>query len=357
MLTAGVEPESALEALTRMKGTSDELRDALVALRGKLGDLADAWQAPSTEQGSRAILDVQAHVVRLSDHAGRLGSEFGGYVEKVGTARAQVPPPQLLDEVVRNPTPEQALWLGPLLPMLEDDLRQRTQEARQLVQDLTYAAFAVDAATPGFEPLPSQVVADPGGPPIRPGGPGEGRRMVPGGLGQTVPGPAGVQQPAPSGPQTNVRAPLAPPTQVTVQSSAAAPVPPTVVETSISVDGGRGGASGVGGGIPLPVGQSAGATGRGGGHGGQPGASVGGAPGRGGQGASRGAGFPSRDAMTGRGAGLGGGGPMGAGGRPGDDEDHVHRRAAFLHADETADELFGIDEITAPPVIGGPEGD
>jgi uncharacterized protein YukE len=163
-LTDGVQPESGRVALSRLQEASEDLQNALVRLGSKLGDLASVWQAPSTEQGSNAIRDVQEHVDRLSNHAGQLGSAFGDYIDHVDTARARVPEPQWFDEMVKSPTPEQALWLGPVLPIMETDLQQRTEEARELMQGLTYAAYAVDAATPGFEPLPSQVVEPSGKP-------------------------------------------------------------------------------------------------------------------------------------------------------------------------------------------------
>lgn len=377
-LTDGVQPESGRTALQRMTDTGLELQNALRALSGKLGELADIWQAPSTERGANAIRDVQGHVDKLGEHAGVVGTAFGDYIDHVDTARAQVPHPRWFDEMVKSPTPAEALWLGPLLPVLERDLQQRTGEARELMRNLTYAAQAVDAATSGFEPLPSQVVTPPDPPkgPPTPGGGGGGfwPRPTPSGPqpGPTpntpapAPQPLGTTDPGTKGPGVD-SARFGSPVQLTTESHFG---PEVTIAAPASVDSPRVPASGstVGiGGPALPGGQTgsllgrrdggeAGSLGRGGQPGGNPG---GGGPGRGGGGNPRGGGLSERERSGGRGGagragGIGGGGAPGSGSGEGDD-DYEHQRAAFLYADETADELFGTDEKTAPPVIGGPD--
>ncbi|MGH3861889.1 MAG: hypothetical protein ACRDSQ_20240, partial [Actinokineospora sp.] len=54
----------------------------------------------------------------------------------------------------------------------------------------------------------------------------------------------------------------------------------------------------------------------------------------------------------GRGGGAGMGGGMGGGGRGQGGEDEEHTRASFLQEDDP-EAIFGTDQITAPPVIGG----
>ncbi|MCE7001643.1 hypothetical protein LWC34_02125 [Kibdelosporangium philippinense] len=56
--------------------------------------------------------------------------------------------------------------------------------------------------------------------------------------------------------------------------------------------------------------------------------------------------------MAGRGGGPGGM-PVGAGaGKGSGGEDEEHQRASFLQEPDP-DSVFGTDEVTAPPVIGG----
>ncbi|MBC6449105.1 hypothetical protein [Actinokineospora xionganensis] len=93
----------------------------------------------------------------------------------------------------------------------------------------------------------------------------------------------------------------------------------------------RGGGFGSGTGEHGPGGRS-GALGAGGDHG------------PGGRGGAAGAG--------GRGGGAGMGGGMGGGGRGQGGEDEEHTRASFLQEDDP-EAIFGTDQITAPPVIGG----
>ncbi len=125
------------------------------------------------------------------------------------------------------------------------------------------------------------------------------------------------------------------------------------------VGGGRGGfgpgGNGSGGGFGAGGGPRAGGGGFGPGGSGQ-GLGAGGAAGAEEQGRGRagagmaGAGAGAADAGRGRGGAPMGGGGGGGGGRGG--EDLEHQRASFLVEDD-ADELFGTDEVTAPPVIGG----
>ncbi|PWW50854.1 hypothetical protein [Actinokineospora spheciospongiae] len=126
--------------------------------------------------------------------------------------------------------------------------------------------------------------------------------------------------------------------------------------------GGRGGFGGGGGG-GFGAGGAGGGAGAGGG--GAAGAGGPGAGGLGAKGAGVGAGALAAEhamgarggaagaAGAGRGGAAGGLGGMGAGGARGQGgEDDEHQRPSYL-VEADPDEVFGTDEITAPPVIGG----
>ncbi|MFB9303171.1 hypothetical protein [Kibdelosporangium philippinense] len=108
--------------------------------------------------------------------------------------------------------------------------------------------------------------------------------------------------------------------------------------------GGSGGAGGRGPGVSGGPGSGAGQGP--GGAGGRPGASPVAEPVAGQNAATRGGG------VAGRGGGPGGM-PVGAGaGKGSGGEDEEHQRASFLQEPDP-DSVFGTDEVTAPPVIGG----
>lgn len=392
-LTEGVQPESGYESMTKLIEISDGLRDDLHELGQLVGQLGDIWQAPSTQRGVKAITDVQDHVQQLGAHAGQLGAAFNNYLEDVDTARHQVPEPKPTDDLgpVTGLTgiAAGALIYGPLLvAVYEGDEQLRTEEARQVMQQLTHAAQVADAATPGFEPLPTQSIDTAPHEPTSPSGPtnpsGPNRRVlpIPAAPGpdtttgspppaplQTGPPPTPLPEPPPA--LTALPAPPAPnvavtPIQITTQQSTTGVITNLTSNVSVSADVPRGlpGPNvGVDVSIPgAPGGRSTAAPppeGRaGGGPGGGRGASP--APGAGGSPAPGAGGLPASEhgragrGVAGRGAAGMPGMPLGAGGRSPSDEDYEHQRAPYLQADDDPDELFGTNQKTAPPVIGAP---
>ncbi|SDH90672.1 PPE family protein [Actinokineospora alba] len=111
-----------------------------------------------------------------------------------------------------------------------------------------------------------------------------------------------------------------------------------------------GGPRGGGGGGSGSTGGRGGGAGSGAGNGGGPGSGArAGAGAFGADAGSRGGGAGGAGGGRGGAAGMGGGG---GGGRGQGGEDEEHTRASFLQ-EADPDALFGSDEITAPPVIGG----
>ncbi|WP_091376637.1 hypothetical protein [Actinokineospora alba] len=117
--------------------------------------------------------------------------------------------------------------------------------------------------------------------------------------------------------------------------------------------GGPGGLRGGGGGGGGGAGGAGGSGMRGGGLGSGAGEhGAGGRSGALGAGGDHGPGGRGGAGAGGRGGGAGMGGGMGGGGKGQGGEDEEHTRASFLQEDDP-EAIFGTDQITAPPVIGG----
>jgi hypothetical protein len=176
------------------------------------------------------------------------------------------------------------------------------------------------------------------------GGPGSGGVVVPPPLGTT---PGGFTPPAPGPgagvPNVPVGAGSGPGTGGPGLGFAGTGIGPVGIPSEGTGSGGRGGAPGAGSG--------SGVGGRGPGAAGGPG--VGGRTGAGPLGSAMAA-EPAGTRGTPTGRGGPGGMPMGAGpggrGRGGEDEEH--QRASFLEEPDP-EAIFGTDERTPPPVIGG----
>jgi hypothetical protein len=355
-LTDGVRPDLGFETMGKLATIGDGLDDDLAELSQLVGQLEHIWQAPSARKGRQAIERVHNYVQGLAEHAHGLSNTFTRYLEQVKTAGSHVPPPLPTDDLVESGAGP--LVLGPMAVPLAVDLQVRTHEGREIMQQLIEAARAADAGSPPFEPFPDQPVDpkphDPAPPriPSGPGGP-----VLPGTPPPVVPGPDTSTSPPKPAPPTDRSAPPDPrpgptagPVQVTSQARATAVANPSL---NVVFDSAQGKPTGAGTGVAAPLpgalsgrtnGAPLGRTGSGnpGGGRGLPAPGTGGAAGR--------------EALGGRGAAGRGPGmaeaPIAGGGRRSGDEDHEHQRAPFLESGEDADELFGSDQITSPPVIG-----
>ena len=355
----------------------EALSDALRGLAGMMGSLAGSYQAGSTELAMRAINRVGSHVHGTAAQATQVADGFTGYVEAYQEARSRVPPPlpfaEQLDAVAEY-SPDILARL-PGLAQLEEEHAERTQEAREAYRRLDQAAVAADAATPRFPlmagPVTSQVETGSfsTAPPAGARWPGA-RGHVPAATASSAVGPAGSAAPSsPTLPPPAVGGGVSPTPTPGAGSSAGGTVGTPLPTVPASVGGG----SGAGGGS-VPPGMTGGSWSRLGPDDGnrqtQRGSRAGGAvegghgrgaPGSGSSWRGSGAGLPVGETPAVRGGGIGGRGvpgpansglgPFGPGGRK--EEDREHRRASFLEADESADSLFGTDQKTAPPVIGG----
>jgi hypothetical protein len=357
-LTVGVQPEAGLETMNRLAAIGDELYSGLADLKDLVGQLEHIWQAPSARKGGQAIERVRNYVQGLAEHAHGLSTVFSRYLEQVGTARSHVPPLLPTDDLVESGAGP--LVLGPMAVPLAVELQFRTQEGRDVMQQLTDAARAADADSPPFEPFQQQPAdPNPQPPAPRPIPSGPGGPVPPGAPGPIVPGPdTGTDPPRPA-PLTDRPAPPGPrrtlttgPVQVTSQANATSVVNPSPgVDVPFDAPHGKSAAPGTGAATPLPGAPGGRTTGA------PPGRTGSGNPG-GGRGlpASGNGGVLDRETLGRRGAGgLGPGAaesPIAGGGRRSGDEDAEHQRPAFLESGEDSEDLFGTDQMTSPPVIG-----
>ncbi|MBC6446663.1 hypothetical protein [Actinokineospora xionganensis] len=193
----------------------------------------------------------------------------------------------------------------------------------------------------GYKPPPGT-----GGVPL-PGGGGGGGSTTPGGYVDLPPGPGGPgQNPGghpPAGPYPGGMPPMVP-----------GPMGPGAGGDTARTGRGGGGGGGGGGGRSGfgPGGGGAGGSGMGG-RSGMGGPGVGGAAGAGALAAEHaaGGGRGGAGAAGGRGGAPMGGGMGGARGGQGGEDDEHNRPSYLVEADP--DQVFGTDEMTAPPVIGG----
>jgi hypothetical protein len=355
-LTDGVQPDLGFETMEKLATIGDGLDDDLAELSQLVGQLEHIWQAPSARKGRQAIERVHNYVQGLAEHAHGLSNTFTRYLEQVKTAGSHVPPPLPTDDLIESGVGP--LVLGPMAVPLAVDLQVRTHEGREIMQQLIEAARAADAGSPPFEPFPGQPVDPKPHDPVPPRIPsGPGGPVLPVTPPPVVPGPDTSTSPPKPAPPTDRSAPPDPrpgptagPVQVTSQAKATAVASPSL---NVVFDSAQGKPTGVGTGVATPLpgalsgrtnGAPLGRTGSGnpGGGRGLP------APGAGGT--------SGRETLGGRGAAGRGPGmaeaPIAGGGRRAGDEDYEHQRAPFLESGEDADELFGTDQMTSPPVIG-----
>jgi hypothetical protein len=99
-LTEGVQPESGRATVDRVKAAGMGVREVPGRVNEKLGVLAEVWQAPSTKKGTSAISAARSTWMRWEHRPEMIGNAFSDYLGQVGNAKARVPEPQPLDEVV-----------------------------------------------------------------------------------------------------------------------------------------------------------------------------------------------------------------------------------------------------------------
>jgi hypothetical protein len=238
------------------------------------------------------------------------------------------------------------------------------QDAAQMA-DVFDQSIAAASTLPAFPPPPAFGDGDPGPVPGPDDPGGGGRRPRPPDDFGGMPIPGGPAAPIVGGPPV----PGAPVTPVQNLTTPEAFIPnPVEVNVSTGDVHGRGGGAPPVGGLPISgglgfgdaVGRARdGGVSRGGsgfGSGAGRGASGSGGPGAGVRGpasaaGAMGAGAAAEGRGAGRGAGMGGM-PLGGGGRGQGDEDTEHERPEFL-VEPDPESVFGTDEATAPPVIGG----
>ncbi|TCO58054.1 hypothetical protein [Actinocrispum wychmicini] len=373
-------------------GDANDLSDVWKSMGNGLNDAAEKLMVAvfGSESGwtGAAANAMRAQLQKVAEWSEQTGDSFTkasqAFVkqgESVGAAKSAMPEPVDYDptKMIRDA----ALSANPVqIAMLPYDMHkqhQASQEAHQraadVVQKRDTELAAAAQSIPPFEPPPAlggegakkpdqHGPSVPGGPGLpggqpRVGGGGNGGGGRPGGGRGGGPGtggpggrPAGGAGPG-MGAQPDDRDNNNPP-----PPSFGMPSLPMGTGTSGFAPSGSPPTSGIGPGGGPGFGGAA-AAGGGGGFGGGFGGSAFGSPGAGfgptGAGAGAGAGTPpgpggARGAAGGRGGGAGG---MGAGGHKGEGgEDEQHQRPSYL-VEPDPDAMFGTDQMTAPPVIGG----
>jgi len=378
-MTDAGEPTASEEIAGQWRSMGSRLEQAGILLQQAVFGSEAGWTGQAADAMRYRLGQVAEWSMSTGERFTTASSAVGDQSAAVGEAKRRMPEPvpynegQIIDEALKDG----------LIGIITLPARMYTQQRKHdaaydeavLVVQARDGQLASGAATiPVFAAPP--VLSDDGSerPPDgggsrRPGGRSDG------GIGGFSPetGPADGFGSDPVGPR--------PGTDVNLGPGGAGDSPPTRPDPGLTTPEGRpnvpgpggiGGGLGQGGGLLGPgvqdVGLGAGFLPGmpGGGFGGDAGSGSGG-PGRGAGGAGRGPGGTTgggpgataaeaaargRGAAGARGAAAAGGVPMGAGGRGQGEEDTEHVRPTWLLEDDP-DELFGTDEVTAPPVIGG----
>ncbi|WP_033291412.1 hypothetical protein [Amycolatopsis jejuensis] len=362
--------QGGVTAANSLKGVHDSRITEIDGLNKKMDA---AWQG-----GGATAAQAGAHPlgIWLHDSVGNLGKShtyLNTQVDCFSTVKTKVA------EIAKDP-PHAGFWDGvnPLSDK-DDEINQYNETGKANVQAYTnyFNASGQNASQlPQYTAWQGNNISDPGGPGKFGGGPGGnfggGPGGGPGGGGSFTPPKTDIPKFDPNGPNTPPHTNLPndprhglpdPNTQIPVgqypndTTSASSYVPPSVDPSAFNPSafgpGGSGSGFGPGGG----AGSGAGAAGFGpgafGGAGFGPGgagsgAAAGGAgAGAGGMGGMRGGAGGAGAGKAGA-AGMGGMGGARGGGKGEDDQEHTTK---YL-VEEDANELFGSDQLTVPPVIG-----
>jgi hypothetical protein len=354
-------------------GLNDAAEQLMIAVFGS----ESGWTGQAADAMRAQLQKVADWSLKTGDSFTKASQAFVKQGESVGSAKTAMPEPVKYDpgEMIKQAAASGNLVQMAMLPysmyQQSQASRQAHQQAADVVQKRDTELAAAAQSIPPFEPPPTLGSSEirkpgpdqpgiPGGPGLHGGGgfvpsggsgggggggrPGIGGPGGPGGFpggGQGANGPNGNgrddQQPPP-----NVGMPIGTGTSgfAPAASNGGGPGP----GPSTSFGGGGGPAAGSGGGF---------GSGFGGGAFGPPGAgpAAGARPpgGFGPTGSGNPGGMGGGRAAGGRGAG-GMGGAGGQKGEGGDDEQH--QRPSYL-VEPDPDAMFGTDQMTAPPVIGG----
>jgi hypothetical protein len=378
------QPGDAQDFGSVWRGMGDGLKEAAESLMVAVFGSESGWTGQAANAMRAQLTKVAEWSQKTGDGYQKASQAFEQQGEAVGTAKTAMPEPvdydpgKMIKDAATSGNPLKLAMLPFQMHKQAEASKEAHAQAAEVVakrdEELALAAHSI----PPFEAPPA--LNEEGGKKPGPDGPEvPGGSRVPGG--STVNGPGNVPGPGHVGGPGHAGGPGGPGTPGGPNGGAAGngpgsddqnQTPPNISVPSLPIGSGTGtsgyaptpppnafqATTGPGGGGPVAAGGGGGfGNSFGGGFG--PGATSGARPPAGfgptGQGAGAGAGPGSLGGAGKAGAGGKGAGGMGSGGaghKGEGGEDGEHQRPAYL-VEPDPDAMFGTDQMTAPPVIGG----